>query len=202
MKPNVNYCVHKSPPPPWISTWARRIRTIPPQLSSPMKFLRLTLCIHSSPPTNAFQCSRLIHPMQFTKILWRRCQLLRLNSVGDWWKNEHRALVEWCWQITEVLAAKPVPVPLSHTNWSVIEPGPPQWKTGDYSYGPQLFPSEVTETKYEVPHDINFFTVSVTSPFGFWPPPPIPPVFQTLSYFFSPLTVGMRCQLYTIIIKQ
>ena len=185
-KQNVNYRVHKSPPPPfhWTSTWARRIRTIPPILSSPMKFLRLTSCTHPLIPTNAFQCSRLIHPMQFMHVLWRHCQLLRLHSVGDWWKNEYRALVEWCWQqITEVIAAKPVPVSLSHTNWSVIETGPPQGNTGEYPHGPQLFPSEVRETKYKVPHYIYFFTISIASPFGFW----YPPAFQTLSshFFFS-----------------
>ena len=47
------------------------------------------------------------------RIVWRCCNLLRLNRIDDRRMNEYEALVEWQWQgKTAVLGWKPVLLPL------------------------------------------------------------------------------------------
>jgi hypothetical protein len=51
------------------------------------------------------------HPTTFKCVVYRRCHVLRPHSVGNRRINEHGTPVEWHWEETKVLGAKPIPVP-------------------------------------------------------------------------------------------
>jgi hypothetical protein len=93
-----------------------------------------------------------------------------LYSVGSRWMNEYGALVEWYWQgETEVLAEKPVPVPLNDlgskvTAWATARPRRPeihpQWPQRPYAYA--CLPHVTTLTAISDRHSTGPHLVPIT----------------------------------------